>query len=219
MIVEGTRPAKTPTGAGQFRGGCGIKKVYQFWPTATSPTRTTGTTRTPTAWTAASQAPRQEKPSSGRTAKRSTCRPSARRARLRGRPPHLRDGRRRWRRRPSGARPRSNSQGRSLEPAQAPSPPRVSTVVTWSVATAPSTRQQNRKREEIKASRSESRASTMEISALDEQRRMIAETRRKFNEWLSGELSKARGNEGNILAHIEGFGGRGGFGRRPAQMS
>jgi N-methylhydantoinase B len=33
-----------------------------------------------------------------------------------------------------------------------------------------------------------------DLPPLDEQRRMIAETRRKFNEWLSGELGKARGN-------------------------
>jgi N-methylhydantoinase B len=51
------------------------------------------------------------------------------------------------------------------------------------------------KREEIRASRGESPAFDHgDLPPLDEQRRMIAETRRKFNEWLSGELGKARGN-------------------------
>jgi N-methylhydantoinase B len=51
------------------------------------------------------------------------------------------------------------------------------------------------KREEIKASRDESPGFDHgDLPPLDEQRRMIAETRRKFNEWLSGELGKARGN-------------------------
>jgi len=53
------------------------------------------------------------------------------------------------------------------------------------------------KREEIKASRGESPGFDRgDLPPLDEQRRMIAETRRKFNEWLSGELGKARGNGG-----------------------
>jgi N-methylhydantoinase A len=52
-------------------------------------------------------------------------------------------------------------------------------------------------REEIKASRSESPGFDHgDLPPLDEQRRMIAETRRKFNEWLSGELGKARSNRG-----------------------
>jgi N-methylhydantoinase A/oxoprolinase/acetone carboxylase beta subunit len=51
------------------------------------------------------------------------------------------------------------------------------------------------RREEIKASRGESPGFDHgDLPPLDEQRRMIAETRRKFNEWLSGELGKARGN-------------------------
>jgi N-methylhydantoinase B len=51
------------------------------------------------------------------------------------------------------------------------------------------------KREEIRASRGESPAFDHgDLPPLDEQRRMIAETRRKFNEWLSGELGKARSN-------------------------
>src|ERR671911_543341 len=53
------------------------------------------------------------------------------------------------------------------------------------------------KREEIRASRSESPGFDHgDQPPLDEQRRMIAETRRKFNEWLSGELGKARSNGG-----------------------
>jgi N-methylhydantoinase B len=53
------------------------------------------------------------------------------------------------------------------------------------------------KREEIKASRSESPGFDHgDLPPLDEQRRMIAETRRKFNEWLSGELGKARDHRG-----------------------
>ncbi|MDQ3943136.1 MAG: hypothetical protein M3254_08540, partial [Actinomycetota bacterium] len=51
------------------------------------------------------------------------------------------------------------------------------------------------KREEIKDSRGESPGFDHgDLPPLDEQRRVIAETRRKFNEWLSGELGKARGN-------------------------
>src|SRR5215203_3126353 len=53
------------------------------------------------------------------------------------------------------------------------------------------------KREEIKASRGESPGFDHgDLPPLDEQRRMIAETRRRFNEWLSGELGKARSNGG-----------------------
>jgi N-methylhydantoinase B len=53
------------------------------------------------------------------------------------------------------------------------------------------------KREEIKAGRGESPGFDHgDLPPLDEQRRMIAETRRKFNEWLSGELGKARSNGG-----------------------
>ena len=53
------------------------------------------------------------------------------------------------------------------------------------------------RREEIMASRGESPGFDHgDLPPLDEQRRMIAETRRKFNEWLSGELGKARGNGG-----------------------
>jgi N-methylhydantoinase B len=49
------------------------------------------------------------------------------------------------------------------------------------------------KREEIKDSRGESPGFDHgDLPPLDEQRRVIAETRRKFNEWLSGELGKAR---------------------------
>ena len=33
-----------------------------------------------------------------------------------------------------------------------------------------------------------------DLPPLDEQRRIITKTRRKFDEWLSGELGKARGN-------------------------
>jgi N-methylhydantoinase B len=51
------------------------------------------------------------------------------------------------------------------------------------------------KREEIMANRGESPGFDHgDLPPLDEQRRMIAETRRTFNEWLSGELGKARGN-------------------------
>jgi N-methylhydantoinase B len=51
------------------------------------------------------------------------------------------------------------------------------------------------KREEIKNTRGESPGFDHgDLPPLDEQRRMIAETRRKFNEWLSGELGKSRGN-------------------------
>jgi N-methylhydantoinase B len=51
------------------------------------------------------------------------------------------------------------------------------------------------KREEIKASRGESpEFDHGDLPPLDEQRRKIAETRRKFNEWLSGELGKAPHN-------------------------
>ena len=51
------------------------------------------------------------------------------------------------------------------------------------------------KREEIKASRGESPGFDHgELPPLEEQRLTIAETRRKFDEWLSGELGKARGS-------------------------
>jgi N-methylhydantoinase B len=51
------------------------------------------------------------------------------------------------------------------------------------------------KREEIRDSRGESPGFDHgDLPPLDEQRRVIAETRRKFNEWLSGELGKARSN-------------------------
>lgn len=51
------------------------------------------------------------------------------------------------------------------------------------------------KREEIKGSRGElPEFDHGDLPPLDEQRRIIAETRRKFNEWLSGELGAARAN-------------------------
>src|ERR687890_369505 len=53
------------------------------------------------------------------------------------------------------------------------------------------------KREQIWGSRSESPGFDHgDLPPLDEQRRMIAETRRTFNEWLSGELGKARDHRG-----------------------
>jgi N-methylhydantoinase B len=53
------------------------------------------------------------------------------------------------------------------------------------------------RREEIRESRGESPGFDRgELPPLEEQRRMIAETRRAFNEWLSGELGKAQGNGG-----------------------
>ena len=53
------------------------------------------------------------------------------------------------------------------------------------------------RREEIRGSRGESPAFDRgELPPLEDQRRMIAETRRAFNEWLSGELGKAQGNGG-----------------------
>jgi N-methylhydantoinase B len=49
------------------------------------------------------------------------------------------------------------------------------------------------KREQIRGSRGASPGFDHgDLPPLDEQRRMIAETRRAFNEWLSGELGKAR---------------------------
>lgn len=51
------------------------------------------------------------------------------------------------------------------------------------------------KREEIKSGRGElPEFDHGDLPPLDEQRRIIAETRRKFNEWLSGELGAARAN-------------------------
>jgi N-methylhydantoinase B len=51
------------------------------------------------------------------------------------------------------------------------------------------------KRVEIKGSRGELLDFDHgDLPPLEEQRRMIAETRRKFNEWLSGELGAARSN-------------------------
>ena len=51
------------------------------------------------------------------------------------------------------------------------------------------------KREEIKGKRGELLDFDHgDLPPLEEQRRIIAETRRKFNEWLSGELGKARSN-------------------------
>jgi N-methylhydantoinase B len=53
------------------------------------------------------------------------------------------------------------------------------------------------KREEIRGSRGEAPGFDHgDLPPLEEQRRMIAETRRAFNEWLSGELGKARANGG-----------------------
>ena len=80
-------------------------------------------------------------------------------------------------------------------PVPPPKPPKATTA-SWSVTKglvdAGATES---KREEIKAGRGESpRFDHGDLPPLDEQRRMIAETRRKFNEWLSGELGKARGN-------------------------
>jgi N-methylhydantoinase B len=55
----------------------------------------------------------------------------------------------------------------------------------------------NARREEIRGSRDEAPGFDHgNLPPLEEQRRMIAETRRTFNEWLSGELGKARANGG-----------------------
>ena len=53
------------------------------------------------------------------------------------------------------------------------------------------------RREEIRGSRGDAPDFDHgDLPPLEEQRRMIAETRRAFNEWLSGELGKARANGG-----------------------
>jgi N-methylhydantoinase B len=53
------------------------------------------------------------------------------------------------------------------------------------------------KREEISSSRDEAPGFDHgDLPPLEEQRRVIAETRRAFNAWLSGELGKARANGG-----------------------
>jgi N-methylhydantoinase B len=53
------------------------------------------------------------------------------------------------------------------------------------------------RREEIKGSRDESPGFDHgDLPPLEEQRRIIAETRRAFNAWLSGELGKAHANGG-----------------------
>ena len=55
----------------------------------------------------------------------------------------------------------------------------------------------NSRREEIRGGRDEApRFDHGDLPPLEEQRRVIAETRRAFNEWLSGELGKARANGG-----------------------
>ena len=51
------------------------------------------------------------------------------------------------------------------------------------------------KRQELQANRGEAPGFDHgDLPPLEEQRRMIAETRRRFNEWLSGELGAARAN-------------------------
>ena len=51
------------------------------------------------------------------------------------------------------------------------------------------------RREELKANRGESLGFDRgQLPSLEEQRRAIAETRRRFNEWLSGELGGAKGH-------------------------
>ena len=53
------------------------------------------------------------------------------------------------------------------------------------------------RREEMQESRDEAPGFDRgNLPPLEEQRRTIAETRRAFNEWLSGELGKAQGNGG-----------------------
>ena len=76
-------------------------------------------------------------------------------------------------------------------------PPRAITawsrLMTEPWTPAPPNQNETRSGKDATTSRT---STTVSLPSLEEQRKEIAETRRSFNEWLSGELGAARRNGG-----------------------
>jgi N-methylhydantoinase B len=197
MIVEEYSARKDSCGAGQFRGGCGIKKVYRFLSDGRITYQDDRAHTYP--YGVAGGKP-------GAASKKTLIRANGENVEM-----------------PSKVRDVPVFEGDRLvfETAGAGGvgdplerdPEAVAKDVRWSLLSSEAAgnlygvvvsedgsvdaEATDSKREVIKGSRDEALDFDRgDLPPLEEQRRVIAETRRAFNEWLSGELGKARANGG-----------------------